>query len=364
MSDAPAIAGAAEDGSGVAVEARLLVEHLLRPPVVEAVEVLVAHQHGLEVRHRGERRVAAPVRHVLQEAAHRHSALLDAPARDRVGADLRGVVGVQEQRRDHVQALRAAAARRPVPVLGITGTGGSGKSSLTDELLRRFRVDQEGKLRIAVIAVDPTRRKGGGALLGDRIRMNAIGPWQKGSRIFMRSLATRDFGSEISAALPDVMAGREAQLARWRTATPALPDVRPEHRAFAAIRLAVAAGIMASEGDQFAPGRDEDRHFLPAGAGGGLSADLRADRHHDDADAGVWRNQHPDPHQAVDRARADARFRHARGGQLRPRRAVHARRVLRRGVHHDLRRRVVRPAADVGPRRLQPAPAAGASSRA
>ena len=67
-----------------------------------------------------------------------------------------------------------AAAAAPVPVLGITGTGGSGKSSLTDELVRRFRLDQEDKLRIAVLAVDPTRRRGGGALLGDRIRMNAL----------------------------------------------------------------------------------------------------------------------------------------------------------------------------------------------
>ncbi len=62
----------------------------------------------------------------------------------------------------------------PVPVLGITGTGGSGKSSLTDELVRRFRTDQQDKLRVAVLAVDPTRRRGGGALLGDRIRMNAL----------------------------------------------------------------------------------------------------------------------------------------------------------------------------------------------
>ena len=68
-------------------------------------------------------------------------------------------------------------------------------------------------------------------------------------------LTRADLAVIVAAALPDVMAGREAQLARWRTATPALPDVRPEHRAFAAIRLAVAAGIMASEGDQFAPGR-------------------------------------------------------------------------------------------------------------
>ena len=105
-----------------------------------------------------------------------------------------------------VEAVRAAAAATRVPVLGITGTGGAGKSSLTDELVRRLRLDQDDSLRVAVISIDPSRRKSGGALLGDRIRMNAIGPWSKGSRIFMRSLATRDFGSEISAALPDVIA--------------------------------------------------------------------------------------------------------------------------------------------------------------
>src|SRR5690606_40952227 len=71
-------------------------------------------------------------------------------------------------------ALPMSAAQRVTPVLGITGTGGSGKSSLTDELVRRFRVDQRDALRIAVIAVDPTRRRGGGALLGDRIRMNSL----------------------------------------------------------------------------------------------------------------------------------------------------------------------------------------------
>jgi methylmalonyl-CoA mutase len=100
-------------------------------------------------------------------------------------------------------ALAAAAKRSPV--LGITGTGGAGKSSLTDELIRRLRLDQGDGLRIAVISIDPSRRKSGGALLGDRIRMNAISPWQGGPRVFMRSLATRDFGSEISQALPDVL---------------------------------------------------------------------------------------------------------------------------------------------------------------
>jgi len=74
---------------------------------------------------------------------------------------------------DNGKILEQAKAK-PAPVLGITGTGGAGKSSLTDELVRRFRLDQGDSLRIAVLSVDPTRRKTGGALLGDRIRMNAI----------------------------------------------------------------------------------------------------------------------------------------------------------------------------------------------
>ena len=105
-----------------------------------------------------------------------------------------------------VADLHAAAKRALAPVLGITGTGGAGKSSLTDELIRRIRLDQGDALRIAVISIDPSRRKSGGALLGDRIRMNAIGPWSAGQRVYVRSLATRDTGSEISAALPDVLA--------------------------------------------------------------------------------------------------------------------------------------------------------------
>ncbi|NEX63171.1 fused isobutyryl-CoA mutase/GTPase IcmF [Noviherbaspirillum galbum] len=102
--------------------------------------------------------------------------------------------------------LHTAADTLQTPVLGITGTGGAGKSSLTDELIRRIRLDQDDALNIAVISIDPSRRKSGGALLGDRIRMNAINPWNGQSRVFMRSLATREAGSEISQALPDVVA--------------------------------------------------------------------------------------------------------------------------------------------------------------
>ena len=109
-----------------------------------------------------------------------------------------------------VKAVQTAAAAKKTPVLGITGTGGAGKSSLTDELIRRLRLDQDDALRVAVLSIDPSRRKSGGALLGDRIRMNAIGPWAGQQRIFMRSLATRDTGSEISAALPDVIAACKA----------------------------------------------------------------------------------------------------------------------------------------------------------
>ncbi|MEN8688002.1 MAG: fused isobutyryl-CoA mutase/GTPase IcmF, partial [Desulfuromonadales bacterium] len=86
------------------------------------------------------------------------------------------------------------------PVLGITGTGGAGKSSLTDELVRRFLRDFDDKT-VAILSVDPTRRRTGGALLGDRIRMNAIDT----PRVFMRSLATRDSRSELSAAIREAL---------------------------------------------------------------------------------------------------------------------------------------------------------------
>jgi len=89
---------------------------------------------------------------------------------------------------------------REVPALGITGTGGAGKSSITDELVRRFMLDFPEK-SVAILAVDPSRQRTGGALLGDRIRMNSINT----DRVFMRSLATRDSKSELSAAIHDAI---------------------------------------------------------------------------------------------------------------------------------------------------------------
>jgi methylmalonyl-CoA mutase len=90
--------------------------------------------------------------------------------------------------------IQQQADKNHVPVLGITGTGGAGKSSMVDELVRRFLVDFKDK-KIGLVSVDPSKRKTGGALLGDRIRMNAI----NNKRVFMRSLATRQSNLALSA---------------------------------------------------------------------------------------------------------------------------------------------------------------------
>ena len=101
-----------------------------------------------------------------------------------------------------LQDIRSKAAAKATPVLGVTGTGGAGKSSLTDEIIRRFRMDSGDSIRIAIVAVDPSRRKTGGALLGDRIRMNAI----YSANVFMRSMGTRSAQGEVPEYLRDVVA--------------------------------------------------------------------------------------------------------------------------------------------------------------
>ena len=133
-------------------------------------------------------------------AVHDHGAIAHAITllEGGVGEDSRGDSGVDDLRR-----LLSAGVANPqrAPVVGLTGTGGAGKSSLTDELLQRF-LRQFPERNVAVVAVDPTRRRSGGALLGDRIRMNSL----SAPNVFMRSLATRRQHLATSAVLADVIA--------------------------------------------------------------------------------------------------------------------------------------------------------------
>jgi methylmalonyl-CoA mutase len=110
-------------------------------------------------------------------------------------------ITLAEQGASYEGLLPAANATKKAPVFGITGTGGAGKSSVTDELVRRYLNNFTDKT-VAVISVDPSRKKTGGALLGDRIRMNAINH----PRAYMRSLATRDDNTALSSALRDAVA--------------------------------------------------------------------------------------------------------------------------------------------------------------
>ncbi len=101
---------------------------------------------------------------------------------------------------ENIEKIREIANSKKTPVLGITGTGGAGKSSLVDELVRRYLVDTDDKT-IAIISVDPSKRKTGGALLGDRIRMNSI----NNERVYMRSLATRQANLALSHFVKDAV---------------------------------------------------------------------------------------------------------------------------------------------------------------
>ncbi|MBS8265531.1 methylmalonyl-CoA mutase [Mesobacillus boroniphilus] len=111
-------------------------------------------------------------------------------------------VGSEKETAAAVETLmeKVKTMSKSVPIVGITGTGGAGKSSLTDELIRRF-INEIPEKRVAILSVDPTKQKTGGALLGDRIRMNAI----FSPRVYMRSLATRKSKSELSLAIKDAI---------------------------------------------------------------------------------------------------------------------------------------------------------------
>ncbi len=111
-----------------------------------------------------------------------------------IGQIISGAENYYEKHKAILDQIKEKAAASKAPVLGITGTGGSGKSSMVDEIVRRFLIDFKDK-NIGIISVDPSKRKTGGALLGDRIRMNAINH----PRVYMRSLATRQSNLALSA---------------------------------------------------------------------------------------------------------------------------------------------------------------------
>lgn len=102
--------------------------------------------------------------------------------------------------KDELAKIHQLAEKSAAPILGITGTGGAGKSSLVDELVRRFLIDFKDKT-LAIVSVDPSKRKTGGALLGDRIRMNAI----RNDRVYMRSLATRQSNLALSKHVKEAL---------------------------------------------------------------------------------------------------------------------------------------------------------------
>ncbi|TWX64734.1 methylmalonyl-CoA mutase family protein [Colwellia sp. C1TZA3] len=127
----------------------------------------------------------------------------DVPLQDKKQAIARLISAAENapvENKSNLDKIRKIAAVSKTPVLGITGTGGAGKSSLVDELIRRFLMATEDS-KIAIVSVDPSKRKTGGALLGDRIRMNAV----NNDRVYMRSLATRQSNLALSVYVHDTL---------------------------------------------------------------------------------------------------------------------------------------------------------------
>ena len=179
--------------------------------VIVPEEVRELHDYGITRIYTPEDGQRMGLEGMMDDVFERARGALDAPSlrvswdelrAGEFGALARAITCIERGLVDHGELAAERRPDRAAPVLGITGTGGSGKSSVTDELVRRARLAFGDRLRIAIVAADPTRRRTGGALLGDRIRMNAIDH----PGIYMRSLATRASGQEIPATLPEVLA--------------------------------------------------------------------------------------------------------------------------------------------------------------
>ncbi|AFL86058.1 methylmalonyl-CoA mutase family protein [Belliella baltica DSM 15883] len=131
---------------------------------------------------------------------HQGSDALDKHNKQELAKLISAAENFPEESKAILEKVRKLSSQSKTPVLGITGTGGAGKSSLVDELVRRFLIDFKDK-NIAIISVDPSKRKTGGALLGDRIRMNAI----HHPNVYMRSLATRQSNLALSKYVQDAV---------------------------------------------------------------------------------------------------------------------------------------------------------------
>ncbi|KAF0202466.1 MAG: methylmalonyl-CoA mutase family [Bacteroidetes bacterium] len=147
------------------------------------------------------------INHLLKQADFTVSKASGIKPEDITGGNFRAIASLITAAENEPESIKALVksfgkecAESKSPVLGITGTGGAGKSSLIDELVRRFLLTNPDK-KMAILSVDPTRRKSGGALLGDRIRMNAI----NSERVFMRSMATRQANLALSKYISDAV---------------------------------------------------------------------------------------------------------------------------------------------------------------
>ncbi len=174
-----------EDGQTMGLQG--MIDHMIDYTRARTLEAGASHQNDLV-----KNELFLPSLDAFGAAAHRPLAKL-------ISSIENAELSSSASARLHTQVDKLS---HKAPVLGITGTGGSGKSSVTDELIRRIRLDQSDAVSIALLAIDPTRRKTGGALLGDRIRMNAI----EHPKIFMRSIATRDASGEVPSSLNDMIA--------------------------------------------------------------------------------------------------------------------------------------------------------------
>jgi len=175
----------------------VIVDHELRELEEYGIDKIFSPEDGRDLGIQG------MINYMLRETDFDPTEREAKPSTEALASGDRRAVGraISFAEQDRFSELELPEVDDPAPVIGITGTGGAGKSSLTDEFVRRFLYDFEED-EIAVISVDPTRSRGGGALLGDRIRMNALAS----DRAYMRSMATRGTKGELSESVDEAVA--------------------------------------------------------------------------------------------------------------------------------------------------------------